>query len=382
MKFPALILAGLCALLPIRALAEEGANACIATQFSGPDYASILYRNTCSETITAKICSKFLVSELWNALNGRAGAWTCSGVRAIGAGATIDIRITATEESSLARKAMAETSYRAYTCRYPLKPVIRDKATGRYDCIKDPADSAPSWDASEFERMTQVRFMAQDQILGYAPAPVDCSPDISHEIAVVFPDAPLTARDVISEMRRVHMGISRNRTTAACYLSGSDGPLVRFQMHGFIGQRKIFVVNYAIRHFYEFPDYEGLHRKIEGTLAKSGYLIDECDPDFVHDLVAYHQGRGSKTITKHDVTSAIHQTFRRYARQPAMQRCVASAKEGQRVRLRFTYHSALPPGAGKVVAAFEFTATGFDNVARLDNSITRKVKESMAANGY
>ena len=274
------------------AYATEGRNDCISTSFQGPEFASIVYRNDCSETILAKVCSKYLISEFWNALNGRPGQWTCSGVNPVAARSTIDIRITAVEESSLARKALAETSYRIFTCEYPLKPVIRDTQSGQYDCILDPADRTPKWDEDEFSRLTATKLLSYDQetILGYAPQPIDCGPDVSHEIAGLFPDKPMTALDVMSEMRRVHLGISQSRKSSRCYLTGVNGPLVKFQFHGFIGQNKIFIIDYATRHTFTFPDHEGLKREIEAVLQRTGYLADECSAEFINETRGFFDG--------------------------------------------------------------------------------------------
>jgi len=357
--------------------AEEGRNSCITTTFEGPEYASIIYRNKCSETITAKVCSKFLVSELWNALNGRSGRWTCSGVNPVVPSSTIDIRITAVEQSSLARKALAETSYRVFTCKYPLKPVIKNTTEGEYDCILDPADRAPKWDDSEFDRLTATKLLAHDDetILGYAPVPVDCSPDISHEIAGIYPDKPMTPLDVITEMRRVHQGVSQSRSNSRCYLSGSDGPLVKFQFHGFIGRKKIFIVNYSTRHFYEFPDYEGLEGKIESILQKSGYLADECSEEYVNKTMGIFPGEKSFSVDA--VVESIRNSHRNSILTNRFRKCFAADKYRFPATFQFQLLGDFPI---KVVFEMGYQTTGLQNPPDFDD-LRPLIREALEKEG-
>jgi len=359
------------------ASAQEGKNICISTTFEGPEYASIIYRNKCSEPITAKVCSKFLVSELWNALNGKSGRWTCSGVNPISPNSTIDIRITAVEESSLARKALAETSYRVFTCKYPLKPVIENTSEGRYDCILDPADQTPKWDDSEFERLTATKLLSYDNetILGYAPKPVDCSVDISNEIAGIFPDKPMVPLDVITEMRRVHLGVTYSGSSSRCYLSGSNGPLVKFQFHGFIGRNKLFILNYSTRDDYEFPDFKGLEREIQSLLENTGYLADECSEEFMNETMGFFPREKSFTV------EAIVESIRKGHRNPIITdrflKCFSADKYRFPASFRYTLIGNPPT---EVVFEMDYQTTGLQNPPDF-NELRPLIREALKKEG-
>ena len=291
------VVLGIVAVWASQAEARDGRNECVRTTFQGPEFASLIYTNSCNKPIVAKVCSKYLIAELWNAVNGDpiGGSWTCSGTRLIQPNAYIDVRITAIRESSIARKALAENSYRIFTCEPPLKPVIQNTEATRYVCELDPADREPNWDEAEFARLTQVKLHSYDPevVLGFAPRMPDCSPDISHEIAAVFPDEPLTPRQVMTEMRRVHLGVSYSRTSNRCYLRGNSSPFVKFQFHGFVGQQKRFIINYAVNDTYRFPDHDGMVKVATQALEQTGLLADECSPEFRNDLVGLF--RNSKT---------------------------------------------------------------------------------------
>ena len=344
------------------ASAQETREECISSTFSGPEYASLIYGNKCSEPIAAKVCSKFLVVELWTALFGDPAkdGWMCSGIQRINPGSTIDIRIVAVEESSLARKALAETSYRIFSCEFPYKPVIENASEGRYSCFLDPTDRAPNWDASEYERLTQFPIKAYDgTVMGFAPERPVCREELTQEIAAVFPDTPITADDVISEIRRILLGVTYASATQTCYMGGTGGPLLPFQFHAFFGQQKRFIINFSTRDEYQFPDYEGLKDSIEQALNETGRLENECSGSYENELVGFFMGKQSVSVD--DVIESIRQA---HLSPTIIERARSCIKENQYSnKAQFTYigFSHPNPAFGKEVVRLNYSTGGLND---------------------
>lgn len=367
------------------AFAQEGKNDCITTTFQGPEYASILYRNSCSEPIVAKVCSKFFIAELWNALKGDilGGKWRCAGARSIGANSHIDLRIAAVEQSSVGRKAMAETSYRIFTCDTPYIPLIQDTDRGLYECYLDPADRANSWDPQEYERLTKEKILAYDDetVMGYAARELDCNPDVSHEIAGVFPDTKMVAEDVIAELRYIHLGITIHSNSNWCRLRGDrDSTYVKFKFNAFIGQQKLFVLNYATNDTWRFNDHEQMRTTINSVLEKTGYLWDECDGDYPNKLSGFFHKKQKNQVT---VDEVIEDLRRAHATDELLKarirRCLKSNSLAKRATFQYTLLGHQNQGGTILKLAYE---TGGLHKSPDVEMLRSEIKQGLSDSGY
>ncbi|HHL21408.1 MAG TPA: hypothetical protein ENJ52_07740 [Aliiroseovarius sp.] len=227
---------------------EEGENEyldCVSTRFVGPEYASIIYQNDCDTTVFVKVCSKFLVVELWNVIAGRPnGGWMCSGLRSVRAGSNISVRITAVEESSLARKALAETSYRIFTCPFGLEPIIDDPQTGKYVCYQDPTGRPIDWNPDEFARLTAVPiYRNNSEIIAYVPKTFDCRRNVRHEIAIVLNDYLLKhVNNLIKHVRNVHLALQGSGGSPAYCVPYKEQNIL---LHVFLGEQKVMAIQYT-----------------------------------------------------------------------------------------------------------------------------------------
>ena len=226
---------------------EDGQNEyldCVSTRFEGPEFASIIYRNDCDSTVFVKVCSKFLVVELWNVIAGRPNrGWMCSGLRSVRAGSNISVRITAVEESSLARKALAETSYRIFTCPYGLEPIVDDPQAGKYVCYQDPTGRPINWNPEEFARLAAVPvFHNVGEIVAYVPKTFDCRRNVRHEIAIILNENLLKhVHNLIKHVRNVHLALQGGGGPSLCAPYKEQDIL----LHVFLGEQKVMAIQYT-----------------------------------------------------------------------------------------------------------------------------------------